>query len=323
MRRLNTFQKILTVVFVGLTAFWGYIQYTGSHDGTINFWFSFLFGLIPLLGGLLGMIRSRVWGGLSSSLGRAVFFVSLGLVCWGVGESIWSYYNFFKGVAAPYPSWADLGFAPSIFFWVIGASFLAHASGAWLRLKRSTPAKLYTVIAIAILTALSYYLLIRVARGNVLVPAGETLLKVILDVVYPLGDFLAAIFAFIVLTLSFKYLGGLYRAAIGTVLVGLFTMYIADFVFSYTTTVGSYYNADWGDLLLMIGLSLLTFGALGLSTKPELPAKPAATEPPVAAAVEDVATPASPPVEQPTSDVQQPENTDTSAEAVNDQDKEG
>ncbi|MGH7241292.1 MAG: hypothetical protein ACREGB_03285 [Candidatus Saccharimonadales bacterium] len=270
MKRVNIFQKVLIAFFVGLVAFWGYIQFSGSKAGNINFWYSFLFGLIPLFGGIMGMVRSKVWGGLHSSLGRAVFFVSLGLVCWGLGESIWSYYNFFKHVAAPYPSLADLGFAPSIFFWVIGASFLAHASGAWLQVKRSLSARIYVAVVIAALTVLSYILLIRVARGNVLVPAGETLLKTILDIIYPLGDFLAAIFAFIVLTLSFKYLGGLYRMAIGAVLLGLGVMYVGDVVFSYMTTVGTYYNADWGDLILTTGLALLTFGALGLSTKPRV-----------------------------------------------------
>ena len=270
MKKLNIYQKLASLFFVGLVVFWAVIQFKGSKDGNLNFTYSFLFGLVPLLGGLVGMVRSRVWGGLKSALGRAVFYVSLGLVLWGIGESIWSYYNFFRDVAAPYPSWADLGFAPSIFFWVLGAGSLARASGAWLRLKRSHFAKLYAVIAIVALTALSYWLLIRVARGNVLVPAGETALKTLLDIVYPLGDFLAAIFAFIVFTLSFKYLGGLYRTAIAALLLGLGTMYVADFVFSYTTTVGTYYNADWGDLLLSTGLFLLTFGVLGLSTKPQV-----------------------------------------------------
>lgn len=324
MRRLNNFQKLLIAVFVGLTGFWAYIQFSGSKDGDVNFWFSFLFGLIPLFGGLIGMVRSKVWGGLRSALGRAVFFVSLGLVCWGLGESIWAYYNFFKNVAAPYPSLADLGFAPSIFFWVIGASFLAHASGAWLQLKRSRSAKLYTAIVIIALTALSYVLLIRVARGNVLVPAGETLLKVVLDIVYPLGDFLAAIFAFIVLTLSFKYLGGLYRTAIGAVLLGLGVMYVGDVIFSYTTTTGTYFNADWGDLILMSGLSLLTFGALGLSTKPEIAS--VTTTPPEAPIAEPVtpvvttapeATPT--PVAQPD---QQPESSSLETETQDAEDKE-
>jgi hypothetical protein len=173
-------------------------------------------------------------------------------------------------VPAPYPSVADIGFAPSIFFWVVGTAYLSKASGAWLMLKRSKKAKLLAVIAIAGLSVLSYYLLIHVARGGVLVPQGETALKTVLDIVYPLGDFLAAIFACLVFVLSFKYFGGFYRLAIGAILLGLGTMYIGDIVFSYTTTTGSYYNADVGDLILNIGLALLSFGILGFSQKPQL-----------------------------------------------------
>ncbi len=40
-------------------------------------------------------------------------------------------------------------------------------------------------------------------------------------------------------------------------------MFIADTIFSYTTTVGTYYNGNFGDLILTIGMFLLTFGVLG------------------------------------------------------------
>jgi hypothetical protein len=270
MIKINKYQKISIIYFAGLLAFWLVTQLVGSKTGNVNFAYSFLFGLTPLFAGVIGMHRSKIWGRFRSSLGKAVFLISLGLFCWGFGETIWSYYNFFRHVAAPYPSLADIGFAPSVFFWVLGAGYLSKASGAWLALKRSNRAKIFAALAVIVLSAISYYLLIKVARGGVLVPNGETALKVILDVAYPLGDFLAAIFAFIVFMLSFKYFGGVYRPAIGAILAGLGTMYVADFVFSYATTVGTYYNGDWGDLILCLGLFLLSFGVLGFSTKPEL-----------------------------------------------------
>jgi hypothetical protein len=40
-------------------------------------------------------------------------------------------------------------------------------------------------------------------------------------------------------------------------------MFIADTIFSYTTTVGTYYNADFGDLILALGTFLISFGILG------------------------------------------------------------
>ena len=270
MKKINNLQKLFGLYFLVTIILWVVLRLQNSKAGDANYWYSFLFGLTPLFAGAIGIAKAGIWGRFRSALGKAVFFVSLGLLLWGFGETIWSYYNFFKNVPAPYPSIADIGFAPSIFFWVLGAAYLSRASGALLLLKRSAKAKLFSIVAIVGLAVLSYYLLIHVARGGVLVPQGETALKTVLDIVYPLGDFLAVNFAFLVFILSFKYFGGFYRKATGAILLGLGVMYVGDIVFSYTTTTGSYYNADWGDLILNIGLALLSFGILGFSTRPQI-----------------------------------------------------
>jgi len=224
-----------------------------------------------LIGGLIAMISSEIWGRLKSAVGRAVFFLGFGLFCWGFGETIWSYYNFFEVVAAPYPSLADIVFAPSIFFYGLGAIFLAKATGAKFGL-RNKYSKVFTIIAPFVMLAVCYYVLIIVARGGVLIPDGdgETMLKVILDIVYPVGDFLSLTVAIIVSGLSFKYLGGKFQADIIFILLGLGIMFLADTAFSYTTTVGTYYNGNVGDMLLTLGLFSITFGTLGFCVKPKI-----------------------------------------------------
>lgn len=268
MTKINKYQKLLVVYFAAMFLLWAGLFLTHTQSGNLNYWYSFLFGLIPLAGGIVGIAKSSIWGGFKSTLGKAVIFISLGLVLWGLGETIWSYYNFFKHVPAPYPSVADIGFAPSIFFWIIGTIYLAKASGALFALKKSTAAKVLAAAVIVLLLIPSYYIQVRVARGGVLVPPGETTLKVVLDIAYPFGDFLALVFAAMVFSLSYKYFGGFYRQAIMSILLGLFVMYCGDSIFSYTTTKATYYNADWGDMLLALGLFLITFGILAFSTKP-------------------------------------------------------
>lgn len=260
--RLNLYQKICLFFFIFLLVFWILLFLSGSQTGFYNYLYSFLFGLIPLVGGLIAMINSKLWGGLKSAIGKAVFFIGLGLFCWGIGEAIWSYYNFFLGIPAPYPSLADIGFAPSIFFYGLGAAYLSKATGAKFGL-RNTYAKIFAVIAPIAILAISYYVLVVFARGGVLVPAGETALKTILDIAYPLGDFVGLTIAVIISGLSFKYFGGKYMVDILAILTGLAVMFFADTVFSYTTTVGTYYNGNLGDLMLTTGLFLLTFGVLG------------------------------------------------------------
>ena len=273
MTKMNIYQKLIAGYFVLMIVFWAGLFFTNHRSGELNYWYSFLFGLIPFCGGVVGMLKSRIWGGLQSALGKAVFFVSLGLLLWGLGEMVWSYYNFFENVPAPYPSLADLGFAPSIFFWILGTAYLSIATGALFALRKSHKAKVLVVAVPLILLLPSYYLQVTLAKGGVLIPSDETLLKTVLDIAYPFGDFLALTFAAVVFVLSYKYVGGMYRWAASFILAGLAVMYFGDSIFAYTTTKGTYYNANWGDLVLTSGLFLLTYGILAFATKPSVPAE--------------------------------------------------
>jgi hypothetical protein len=260
--RMNTYQKISVIFLAFLLVLWIALMSTGTTEGFYNYLYSFLFGLTPLIGGVIALFSANKWGGLRTAIGKAVFFIGLGIFFWGCGEMIWSYYNFFLGIPAPYPSLADVGFAPSIFFYGLGAFYLSKVTGAKFGLRNKI-AKLFVVIAQVIIVALSYYVLVVIARNGVIVPEGESLLKIILDIAYPLGDFLALTIAVIISGLSFKYLGGRYTFDIAAILLGLGVMFVGDSFFSYTTTVGTYYNANWGDLFLMLGTFLLTYGVLG------------------------------------------------------------
>ncbi len=265
--RFNIAQKVCIAFYILLVVFWGYLLANGIKDGFYNYLYSFLFGLIPFFGGLVAMISSRIWGGFKSAVGKGVFFVGLGLFLWGLGENIWSYYNFFLNEPAPYPSWADVGFGPSIFFYCLGAFYLSRATGARYAL-RSLWAKVSVVAITLVLLFLSYYLLIVKAREttlSALLIGSHDLLKIVLDVAYPFGGFMGLLLAVLISGLSFKYLGGKFKYDIYALLIGLGVMFIGDYSFSYTTTVGTYYNANWGDMVLTTGLFFMTLGILGFS----------------------------------------------------------
>lgn len=268
MKNNNIYQKIIVVTLLILVVFWLYLFLTHTTSGKLNYLYSFLFGLIPFFAGIIGMLKAKLWGGLNSALGKAVFFISAGLFLWGFGENIWSYYNFFKDVPAPYPSLADIGFAPSIFFWILGVVFLSKATGAWYSIKKHRTAKLFALLMPIILLIPSYFIQVKLARNGILIPEDEPPLKLFLDIIYPFGDFLALTLAAGSLALSYKYFGGQYRNAILSILAGLGIMYVGDSVFAYTTTKATYYNANWGDLVLTLGLFFLAYGVLAFATNP-------------------------------------------------------
>jgi predicted transcriptional regulator len=258
----NILQKIAIGFTAFLVLFWSALFLTQTKDGFYNYFYAFLYGITPLMSGAIALFSAKKWGGLKTSIGKAVTFVGLGIFLWGFGEMMWSYYNFVLAVALPYPSLADFVFSPGTFAYALGVIFLADAAGAKFGL-RNIYAKIFVMVAPILALLVSYYFLIIVARGGVLISTDGSVLKTILDIINPLSDFLGLSVSILISGLSFKYLKGGYVYEIWAMVVGLVVMFIADSVFSYTTTVGTYYNAFFGDLLYTLGLFLLSFGVLG------------------------------------------------------------
>lgn len=214
---------------------------------------------MPLGWGIVGFLNAKRWGGFKSSLGRGVLFIAAGQFAWGIGNIIFGYYNLILKVPVPYPSYADCGFILLYPLSTIGVLSFFRATGASFGLRHKF-GKLFLFILPILFMFLSYYLLVTVARGGS-ITSGGGLLKVFLDVAYPIGDVVVVTFATIIYLLSFKYLGGTFRKPIILIIIGFISTYIADFLFSYTTTVDTYFVGKWVDIFyptafLFIGLGL-------------------------------------------------------------------
>lgn len=261
---LNAYQKACAGFFVLITIYWIVLFASGSKEGVYNSLFAFLYGLVPLLGGAFAMVGYRTWGGLSTVLGKAILLFGSGLFFWGCGQITWMYYVLFLGVEVPYPSLADFFFLPGVFFYTLGTIYLSMTTGARFALKERF-GKVYAVSVPLVALAVTYVVIIIIGKGGELVSEGSDALKTVLDIAYPLGDAVSLSVAGVVAGLSFRYLGGLYKYEIVSILVGLAVMFMADSVFSYTTTVGTAYNGSLGDYIFALGTFLLTFGILGFN----------------------------------------------------------
>ena len=238
---------------------------TGVKDAPYSYFFAFAYGLIPIIGGVLGFNSAQKWGLFKSSMGIALFFLSMGLITWGYGELIWSYYNFFLNQEIPYPSWADASFILSWPLWSIGVLYLGKATGIKFGL-RNKGGQLLLILVPLFAMLVSYYLLVVVARGGSLQLEGG-MLKIFFDLAYPLLDVVILTLAVIVYGLSFKYLGGQFKWPVLITLFGFVVNYMADFAFSYTTTVGTFSNGNWVDLLFATSVFILSFGITSFELK--------------------------------------------------------
>lgn len=260
-RGINIFQKILIACFCFLIIFWILLFTSGLKTSFWNYLYGLSFALAPLIGGIMGFFIAKSWGLFKSLVGKAVLFISGGLFTWGLGGMIWSYYNFFLSNPVPYPSLADFGFLASYPLWTIGVISLPRAIGGKFGFKRWY-GKLFIVFIPFFVLALSYYLVVFVTKSAVVFAPFTSYVKLFFDIAYPAGDAILLTTA-LILGVSFKFFGGKYKLSIYSILIGFIALYIADFLFSYTTTANIYYNGSIVDLAFTIGLSLVTFGVLG------------------------------------------------------------
>lgn len=263
--KVTTTAGFLLGFYIALIVWWLTIFLSGAKESSFNLAFAFAYGLLPLFGGFLGIFEAKRWGLFQSSMGKAVFFLSLGLITWGVGEMIWSFYNFILQVEVPYPSWADASFILSWPLWSVGVIFLSYATGAKFGLKGKGGKLQFLIIPIIAFTV-SYYLLVTVARQGAF-ELGGGLLKIFFDIAYPLWDVIIITIATVVYGLSFRFLGGAFKWPVLITLFGFLINYFADFGFSYTTTVGTHYNGNWVDLLFTSAMFALSFGVNSLDSR--------------------------------------------------------
>lgn len=255
---------VLVVVYLLAVLFWVLFivstKYTATYEGPYYEYLlkPFLVGMtvLPLLGGIFGLLNAQRWGGMTSVLGRALYGLSCGLIAWAGGMVIWNYYLFFTTIEVPYPSLADAVFILSWPLWTYGIYQLSKATGVKFALREWSGKAMLLVIPFTV-GLISYYLVFNVAREATMDWSGG-ILKLFFDVFYPLGDIVIATITVLIFVLSRRFLGGIYKKAVLVLLAGFMLNYISDIMFSYTTTRETYFNGHMVDFLFTTTMFVLS-----------------------------------------------------------------
>ena len=212
-----------------------------------------------MFGGISGILLSRKWGFLSSALGKAIFFLSAGVLAYGLASLIWGYYNLILAVDTPYPSLADAIYILSYPFWAIGLINLGKGIGAGYKL-RTLQGKIALVLTPIVGAVITYLIFILFAQGGGFSFEDSGIIKIFFDIFYPLGDTILITALGLIYGLSYKAFGGRFKSAINILFIGFLITYFADAIFSYTTTQGTYYTSDWVDTLFVTSMFLIAMG---------------------------------------------------------------
>lgn len=218
-----------------------------------------LYQLTALFGAVVGLVISKKWGGVKSTMGRAILMFSLGLFFQVIAQSAGYYYTYISALGTvPYPSFSDFGAFGALIFYAIGAIFLAKASGVHISLQ-SYKGKLIALFVPAVILSVSFWIFLSSYQYDWSKP-----LTTFLDIGYPLGEAFYVSMAILAYLLSRKLLGGIMKIPILFFIAALVAEYIADFLFLYDAHAGTYVPGGFNDFLFVVSYSLMAISLIQL-----------------------------------------------------------
>jgi hypothetical protein len=250
-------QRLFIVLFLFFALWWLYITLFirgGDHNSINNQVFAATYGVIALLGGVVGLVASRRWGGPKSLLGRALLFFSLGLLAQEFGQLVYSYYVYVEKIQIPYPSLGDIGYFGSVLLYIYAASQFAKAAGVGFALKRRSKQALALVLPLILLIG-SYIVFLRGYQFDF--SSFKASLTVVLDFGYPLGQATYIAIALLTYLLSKNLLGGVMKRKFLFVLAALVMQYIADFSFLEAAKNSKVFPAGANDFMYVLSYTLM------------------------------------------------------------------
>ncbi len=249
---------VAIILLIILTIWWIVLQPFNSDEALTphKYIWGSSYQLLALWGAISGFFISSHWGGYKSKLGRAILAFSIGLLFQVFGQTVYSYYNLFAKIEAPYPSLGDIGFFGSIPMYIYGCILLANVSGVRISLK-TFDKKIQAFFIPFIVLFLSYLVFLKGYAFDLTQP-----LKIFLDFGYPLGQAVYISIAILTLLFSWKSLGGRMKRPVTLFLAALIFQYICDYNFLFQSNQGTWLVGGYGDYIYALSYFFMTIAII-------------------------------------------------------------
>ncbi len=211
--------------------------------------YSYTYWVIALIGGIFGLLISNKWGGLRSIAGKAIFWLSIGLLMQSLGQMIYAYLSVIQGVEDPYPSPAEIFFVSSIPSYIIGSYYIAKLSGLSADLKT----KKFKVFAVVTALLLMWFAYSQFIEGHDVESTSLILLS--LEIIYPFGQSIFIVTTLLAFFLNKNLKGGALMNRIFFLLFGLLSQYFADTFYDRTPV-------QYSDMLYIYSYFLISLGLI-------------------------------------------------------------
>ena len=192
--------------------------------------------------------RNRHQGLLSSGL-RVTLALGLGSLFYGIGDTIWAYYECIAHRQCPFPSWCDVFYLAA--YPVLFAGVLLMPSQ-----KTSTAARVRvlfdSLMIMAALVTFSWYFFL----GPTILAGGDSTLAKILSAAYPGADI---VLLCCLLLLTGHNAGRVSRSVIVCLSVGLISIITSDTIFGIQSLKNTYESGHWIDVGWAFGYMLMAY----------------------------------------------------------------
>ncbi|MEM3551761.1 MAG: hypothetical protein QXN87_08725 [Candidatus Bathyarchaeia archaeon] len=191
------------------------------------------------------LASARYYGSFKERFSQVWLSFAFGLGFWFLGEVSWAFYTLFLGVELPYPSFADI-------FWLGGyiPMFIALFLYVKTFFKVLSNRLIFAVaLAVIVLAFMVFAVLSKPVLGF-----EEDLAIIFADFAYPIFD--AVLFFLAILGFAVFFKGKIGRSWL-FINAGILSLVAADFLFSYTTALETYYCGHPLELLFHFGDMLL------------------------------------------------------------------
>lgn len=181
---------------------------------------------------------------------RGWMLLGASVLSWGLGETIWSWYELVLGVEVPFPSAADIGYLGMIP--LAGAALLSFPAG-----PATLSSRLRTVLDGFVIASAILFVSWATVLGDFARERSGGVVEQILSLSYPLGD--AGLIVIVVFVVSRAGRG---RMPLVLISLGLMSLAVADTGFMFLTQHDAYASGNlidvgWTVGFLVIGLAVV------------------------------------------------------------------
>ena len=264
----NTDNKLFTyltivffLLFFGLLGYWVYVNFL-AYNEDLAYVFTSVYCTIAFVGGTLGLKSAKYWGGSSSKIGKALLFLSFGLIFQFAFQISYSIYYFVLGIENPYPSVGDI-------FYVLGnLTFLLGIIKLYTVLFQQNTASynvrlLGFLISVGlVITYITLYIKYVYSPEVFQIDSTKAIIVFLIDAITVTIN--TAMFYLIAnsFVISLKYMGGILRGPVLILLTSVLLFYVADIGYTISDGLGNWKPAGIDDFLLFMAYTAVGIGII-------------------------------------------------------------